>query len=224
MRKTVTLSPDLTTEDYGEATRLAMAWRGDFSPEMERRRWVIGLSLAGAGLGMLGALAQVGALRRLPQIKAGAADADRSETGAYLYKRAKTPDGLLTLASYGITAVLAGMGGPGRARTAPWLPVALAAKCGYDLFVATRLTREGLRDRGAVGFTQTTTLTSLASLAIAAVDAWSAVQTTTEVGRQKWPEVRQGAVDRGRSLRERSMGLAGRMPGLRGRFGEARVH
>ncbi len=58
------------------------------------------------------------------------------------YRYLSTPDGVLGLASYAATAVLASMGGPDRARTTPWLPLLAAAKTGADAAQAAKLTRD----------------------------------------------------------------------------------
>jgi hypothetical protein len=48
------------------------------------------------------------------------------------YQYLSTPDALLGLVSYGVTAWLASMGGENRARTQPWLPLMLAGKVAID--------------------------------------------------------------------------------------------
>ena len=58
------------------------------------------------------------------------------------YRYLSTPDGVLGLASYAATAVLASMGGPDRARTTPWLPLLAAVKTGADAAQAAKLTRD----------------------------------------------------------------------------------
>ena len=104
---------------------------GDF---LEQRRWIAGLgTLAAGALGVV-ALYQFGLLRRVPEpplpLLHDAADAvDASGEACQAFK---TPDAALGLVSAGATLVLAGIGDRQRARTTPWVPLALAAKTAVD--------------------------------------------------------------------------------------------
>jgi hypothetical protein len=44
--------------------------------------------------------------------------------------------------TYGVTAWLAGAGGPDHPRNAPWLPIAMAAKTLYDAATTAKLAQE----------------------------------------------------------------------------------
>jgi uncharacterized membrane protein len=150
--------------------------RGD-DPGLTRRRWVVGLSLLGAAMGQVVGLYQMGILRRLPDLPVGPFDASRVDASDYGYSRLQTPDALLMVANYGVTAILAGAGGRNRARETPALPIALAVKTIYDSVTALRLAREEWRDNRALcGYCQTATLASLASAALAAPEAVAAVR------------------------------------------------
>ncbi|MDT0278000.1 vitamin K epoxide reductase family protein [Blastococcus goldschmidtiae] len=99
---------------------------------LEQRRRVAGLtSLAAAALGVVG-LYQFGLLRRVPELSLPFLDADAVDASGEAYQELKTPDAALGLLSAGVTLALAGMGDRDRARTIPWVPLALAAKTAAD--------------------------------------------------------------------------------------------
>lgn len=91
---------------------------------------------------------QMGLVRRLPDPAEGVFDATKVDASSYAYKRLQTPDGLLMLATYAVTAILAGAGGADRARAAPWLPLAASAKAGYDVATNLQLFLEEWRSNG----------------------------------------------------------------------------
>jgi uncharacterized membrane protein len=102
---------------------------GDF---LEQRRRIAGLtSLASLALGVVG-LYQFGLVRRVPEARLPFLDADAVDAAGEAYQQLKTPDAALGLLSAAATLVLAGMGDRNRTRTAPWVPLALAAKAAVD--------------------------------------------------------------------------------------------
>ncbi|MGN6548768.1 MAG: vitamin K epoxide reductase family protein [Pararhizobium sp.] len=140
--------------------------------ELTRRRWIVGLSFVGAAMGQIVGLYQMGILRRLPDFPTRYTDASRVDASDYAYRRLQTPDGLMMVATYAVTAILAGAGGRDRARSYPVLPLALAGKTLYDSIVCLRLAREEWREnRAFCSFCQTATAASLASLALALPEA-----------------------------------------------------
>jgi Vitamin K epoxide reductase family len=150
--------------------------RGDFA----RRRWIAGLSLLGAAMGQIVALYQIGVVRRLPDPPIGPFDATKVDASDYAYKRFQTPDGLLMVATYALTAILAGAGGRNRAREHPALPIALFGKTLHDAYVAVKLGREEWHDNRALcSYCQTATLASLVSVALAAPEAARAFRAAT---------------------------------------------
>lgn len=142
---------------------------------LNRRRWIIGLSFLGSAMGQLVSLYQVGILRRLPDPPGELFNATKVDASDYAYKRMATPDGLLMTATYAVTAILAGAGGRNRAQTMPLVPVAMAAKAAYDSYLGVKLAREEWADNKALcHYCQVATLASFASLLLAlpeAVDA-----------------------------------------------------
>ena len=111
------------------------------TPDMTRRRWVIGLSIVNAAVGALVGAYQTGIIRHLPD-PPGPFDADRVDASDYAYKRLSSGDGLLMMTTFAATAVLAGIGGADRAEEKPWVPIALAAKSAYDVVTAAQLAQE----------------------------------------------------------------------------------
>jgi uncharacterized membrane protein len=156
---------------------LSRELREGTDPDLQRRRWVLGLSLVGLAAGQIVSLFQMGILRRLPDLPVRPFDATKVDAAPYAYSRLQTPDGALMLVSYAVTAALAAAGGPDRARRDPALPIAMAVKTGYDSAVAVKLATEEWRDtRALCGYCQTATVASILSFAIALPEAMRAVR------------------------------------------------
>ena len=132
------------TKDRSErertAAQLSRELRRDSHPHLRRRRGVVALSLAAsASMGVI-ALYQTGIIRHLPEPPLPMLDADKVDASAEAYERFSTPDAILGLGSYAATMGLAAMGGSNRAAERPWIPLAMAAKVGFDVANAVRLT------------------------------------------------------------------------------------
>lgn len=157
--------------------QLSHELREDDDPDLRRRRWIVGLSLTGSAAAQAVSAYQMGLVDHLPDLPFRVFDASRVDASDYAYRRFQTPDGLLMLASYAVTAILAGAGGKDRARRTPALPIALAAKTLYDSVVALRLAREEWADNEALcGYCQTATVASLASAVLALPEAARAIR------------------------------------------------
>src|SRR5579875_2849976 len=103
---------------------------------IECRRGIVGLSLfSSAILGGI-ALYQVGLLKRLPDPPLPAFDAGRINGSEAAYSHFETPDALLGLVSYAVTACLAAMGKEDRWKTAPALSLAMGVKMSLDTALA----------------------------------------------------------------------------------------
>lgn len=122
------------------AAALSRAIRGADDPLTRRRRQIVGLSLTSAGCMGLIALYQVGAIRHLPEPAVPGLDADKVDASGEAYAKLAAGDAFLGFVSYGVTMLLAGIGGPGRHRTHPALPIAMAVKVGLDAAQAAKLT------------------------------------------------------------------------------------
>ncbi len=107
---------------------------------LRQRRWTVGLSLtAAASMGLI-SLYQMGIIKHLPEPPLPGFNADKVDAAPEAYKTLSMPDAVLGLGSYAATMTLAAMGGADRARTQPWIPLALAAKVAIDVSQAGRLT------------------------------------------------------------------------------------
>lgn len=141
-------------------------------PDLRRRRWLVGLSLLGVGIGQVVGLYQTGLLRHLPDPPVGPFDSDRVNASDYAYKRLAMPDAFLMIGTYAVTAALAAAGGRDRAQRMPVLPVALAAKTLFDVGTNLKLAREEWADNRALcAYCQTASLISIASLVLALPEA-----------------------------------------------------
>jgi uncharacterized membrane protein len=144
---------------------------------LEQRRRIAGLtSLASAALGVV-ALYQFGLIRRVPEPSLPFLGADAVDASGEAYQQLKTPDAALGLLSAGITLVLAGMGDRDRARTQPWLPLALAAKTAADAGGGLYLLAEQVtKHRKVCSWCTVAAVAQLATLPIALPEARAAVR------------------------------------------------
>ncbi len=157
-----TVPPEQLSHELREAT----------SPDLRRRRWVIGLSLFGAAMGQIVALYQTGLVKRLPDPPVGPFDSERVDASNYAYKRLQTPDAFMMIGTYALTGGLAAAGGKDRASEQPWLPVAMAVKVASDVATNLRLAREEWAENKALcAYCQAASLASLASLALVLPEA-----------------------------------------------------
>lgn len=157
--------------------QLSHELRETVTPDLTRRRWIIGLSLVGSTMAKIVSLYQTGIISRLPDPPIPYFDSDRVDAADYAYSRFQTPDGLMMLANYAVTAWLAGAGGQDRARQNPLLPIAMGAKILFDSGSALKLAQEEWRDTKALcTYCQIATLASLVSLGLAAPETIRAVR------------------------------------------------
>lgn len=132
-----------------DPNQLSHELRKERTPDLKRRRWIVGLSMLGATVGQIVSLYQMGIIRRLPDPPGGLFNATKVDASAYAYSRFRTPDGLAMVTSYAVTAWLAGAGGKDRAKRLPFLPIAMGLKTMYDTAIALELAREEWRDNRA---------------------------------------------------------------------------
>ncbi|MBD2260097.1 vitamin K epoxide reductase family protein [Pseudanabaena sp. FACHB-2040] len=158
--------------------QLSRELREGTSPDLQRRRQIIGLSMLGATMGQLVSLYQTGIIKHLPDPPVSIFDADKVDSSEYAYKRLDTPDGLMMVTTYALTAWLAGAGGEDRAKTQPLLPIAMGAKLLLDIATNVKLASEEWQENKALcEYCQLASLASLASFAIALPEITTAVQT-----------------------------------------------
>jgi uncharacterized membrane protein len=106
---------------------------------MGRRRGIVALSILSVGAMGAIALYQTGILKRPPEPRWGVFDAAHVNGSKQAYSLLGTPDALLGLASYAMTALLAGAGGRDRMRRLPLIPVAMGLKTLADAAMAGKL-------------------------------------------------------------------------------------
>ena len=148
---------------------------GDF---LEQRRAIAGLtSFASVALGVVG-LYQFGIIRRVPEPPLSLLDADRVDASGEAYQQLKTPDAALGLVSAAATLVLAGMGARDRAETAPWVPLALAAKTAADAGAGLYLLVEQIsKHRKICSWCTVAAIAQLMTLPVAVPEARAALRT-----------------------------------------------
>ena len=121
-------------------TELSHQLREGTGSELARRRGVVVLTLTAAGSMGLIALYQMGIIKHLPEPPVPGFDADTVDAAGEAYAKFSMPDAVLGFGSYAATMGLAAMEGKDRARERPWIPLALAAKAGFDAVQAGKLT------------------------------------------------------------------------------------
>ena len=160
-----------------DPTQLSRELREAVTPDLTRRRWIVGLSLLGTVAAQVVTLYQVGIVKNLPDPPLKIFDSARVDASDYAYRRMNTPDALMMLVSYGVTALLASAGGKDRAASAPWLPIAMGLKVLGDTATAVELGREEWQENKALcAYCQLATVASVASVALAIPEVRRAAQ------------------------------------------------
>jgi uncharacterized membrane protein len=153
-------------------TQLSLELRHGRTPDLTRRRWIIGLSILGVAAGQIVSLYQTGIIHHLPDPPLDVFDSDKVDASDYAYKRLDTPDALPMMVTYGLTACLAGAGGLHRATQQPLLPVAMGVKTLFDTLTTVKLGQEEWQENKKLCFyCQVATVASFASLALAVPEA-----------------------------------------------------
>lgn len=126
------LSPEELSSDLREGS----------SAFLKLRRAIVGLSFFSAGVMGGIALYQVGILKKIPEPGWSKFNAEKVNGSAEAYSHVATPDALLAVVSYAVTACLAGMGAQERWETHPWIPISMTAKALLDAALAGKLTAD----------------------------------------------------------------------------------
>lgn len=156
---------------------LSQQLREQHTPDLDRRRAIIVLSMIGAGAAQIVSLYQTGVIDHLPDPPIAIFDSDRVDASDYAYRRMDIPDGFLMLITYGVTAALAAAGGKDRAERQPLLPVLMGGKIAYDVMTALKLGQEEWAENKALcAYCQAATVASVVSLVIALPEALKAAQ------------------------------------------------
>jgi uncharacterized membrane protein len=131
------------------ATRLSRELREGRGEHLAGRRRVVALSLVSMGSMAVVVLYQMGLIRSIPELSLPGLNANKVDASPEAYGILGMPDGALGMVSYATTLMLAAAGGKDRARTAPWLPLALTAKASVDAAQAAKLTWDQWADHRA---------------------------------------------------------------------------
>ncbi len=97
------------------------------------------MDLLAAGCMGLIALYQIGAIRHVPEPELPGLDADKVDGSAEAYGLLSAGDAFLGFVSYGVTMLLAAMGGAKRHESHPYVPLAMAGKALLDAGQAAKL-------------------------------------------------------------------------------------
>jgi uncharacterized membrane protein len=108
--------------------------QGD-TPDLWRRRAVIGLSLIGMSAMAAVSLLQTGVVKHLPDPPLDNFDSDKVNSSDTAYMLG-VPDGTLNLASLAINVPLAAYGGADRVREQPLIPIVAAGKAAIEAAIA----------------------------------------------------------------------------------------
>ena len=158
--------------------QLSQELRLSHSPDLTRRRWIIGLSFVTAVAGQVVTLYQTGIIPHLPDPPLAIFDSDKVDASTYAYKRLQMPDAPAMLITAGITAALASAGGQERASQQPWLPVALLGKTLIDLVTNVQLGVEEWQENKKLCFyCQASTVAATAAAVLAVPEAVRAIKT-----------------------------------------------
>ena len=145
---------------------------------LKNRRFIAGLSFFSAGVMGGIALYQLGILKKIPEPPWTKFNAEKVNGSAEAYSHAATPDALLGLVNYAVTACLAGMGAQKRSETHPWIPISMGAKALLDAALAGKLTvDEWTKYRAFCFWCLLTTAATLAVVPFATPETRAAVRT-----------------------------------------------
>jgi hypothetical protein len=136
---------ELIQKNKQKSEALGSELRHGSCKSLRRRRGIFGLFLAASASMSVIALYQLGILKRVPEPPLPRFASDNITGSARAYSLLATPDAVLAIGSYAATMTLAAMGSPDRANEQPLLPIALAAKVGFDAAVAAKYTLDEWR-------------------------------------------------------------------------------
>ncbi|MCP9496326.1 MAG: vitamin K epoxide reductase family protein [Pyrinomonadaceae bacterium MAG19_C2-C3] len=122
--------------EYGaRPQRLRSELQHGDSPDLWRRRAIIGLSLVGMTAMAAVSLLQTGIVKHLPDPPLDGFDSDKVNASDTAYMLG-VPDGTLSLAGLAANVPLAAFGGVDRARETPMVPLVAAGKAAIEAAVA----------------------------------------------------------------------------------------
>lgn len=105
------------------------------TPDLRRRRGVIGLSLLGMASMAAVSLLQTGMVKHLPDPPLDNFNSDKVNSSETAYQFG-VPDGTVSLAGLAANIPIAAFGGADRARQQPWVPLVAAGKAAVEAVAA----------------------------------------------------------------------------------------
>jgi hypothetical protein len=159
-----------STDELKEELRTAQ------TPNIRRRRGIIGLSFAGmAALGAV-SLLQTGVLGHLPDPPADAFDSDQVNLADDAYD-AGVPDGPLAVRTLATNVPLAALGGEERASQRPWIPLAFTGKAAAGAWASGKSIWKMARgEQPWCAYRVAGAAANLGIVALALPEAWRAVR------------------------------------------------
>jgi hypothetical protein len=159
---------------------LSLELRRGKGKHLKQRRGIVCLSMAAASSMATVAAYQMGIIQRLPEPPLPPFDSKKVDTADEAYAHLATPDALLGLGSYALTAILAGADGEDRVRRRPWLPLLMAGKVAFDAAQAARLTwRQWAKHRAFCIFCLGAAAATFAMVPLAFAEAGQALRNLT---------------------------------------------
>jgi uncharacterized membrane protein len=119
---------------------LSRELRKSSDPTLNNRRKIVGMSMTALGCMGLISLYQIGIIKHIPDPPLPGIDSDKVDASEEAYEHLQMGDAFIGMVSYAGTAALAAAGDKDRARKQPWIPLAMAAKAGFDALQSARLT------------------------------------------------------------------------------------
>jgi hypothetical protein len=157
--------------------QLSRQLREGDSPDLNRRRWIIGLSLVTVAAGQIVSLYQTGIIKHLPDPPLDVFDSDKVDASDYAYKRLQSPDAPAMIMIGGLTTALAAAGPINRAETLPAVPLAMAAKTLIDVVTNIKLgIEEWQANKKLCFYCQLSTVAALATAVLALPEALKAAK------------------------------------------------
>ncbi|HEX9995700.1 MAG TPA: vitamin K epoxide reductase family protein [Abditibacterium sp.] len=158
-------------------SELSKELREGNSPLLQNRRAIVALSFVGIAAAKIVSLYQVGIIKKLPDPPISIFDSSKVNASDYAYKRFATPDALLMLISYSMTAWLASAGRQNREKRNPLWTFAMTGKILFDVLTAVELAREEWdENKKLCAYCQSATIASIASLLLAIPEAKAAIR------------------------------------------------
>lgn len=147
---------------------------------LKHRRGIVSLSFFSAGVMGGIALFQMGVIKKIPEPQWPKFNAEKVNGSAEAYSHLATPDALLGLVNYGITACLAGAGAQHRWKTHRWIPLGMAGKTLMDAALAGTLTvDQWTKHRAFCFWCLLTTAATFAALPLAIPETKAAIRRLT---------------------------------------------